>query len=97
MSSINSTSTLDEVKASYDDNCSYQEDSSPTKCAAFITAATMLLRRLPREATKEGQSLSLELDLIKQELRQARVWLATSSSSAAGGGVLYSDFSNFRQ
>lgn len=97
MSSINSTSTLDQVKAAYDDNCSYQEDGDATKCAAFITAATMLLRRLPLEASKEGQSLRLSLDLIRAELKQARAWLATSSAAAAGGGVLYSDFSSFRQ
>lgn len=97
MSTINSSSTLDQVKAAYDDNCSYQEDNDATKCAAFITACTMLLRRLPLEASKEGQTLRLQLDLLKQELRQARAWLATSSASAAGGGVLFSDFSNFRQ
>lgn len=97
MSSINSASTLDQVKAAYDDNCSYQEDSDPGKCAAFITACTMLIRRLPLETSKEGQTLRLAIEQIKSELKQARAWLATSSSAAAGGGVLYSDFSSFRQ
>lgn len=95
MSSISSASTLDQVRASYDDNCSYQEDASASKCAAFITAATMLLRRLPLETSKEGQQLRLSLDLIKAELKQARNWLATNPT--AQPTVLFSDFSSFRQ
>lgn len=97
MSSINSSSTLDQVKQSYDDNCSYQEDGSVTKCQAFITACTMLLRRLPLETSKEGQQLRLSLDSIEKQLEYARNWLATSPTAAPGGGTVFSDFRSFRQ
>lgn len=93
---LSSSSTLDQVKAAYDDNSNYAADGSVGECQAFIQAGVMLLRRLPAETSKEGQTLRLQLDLIQDEIKFARAWLATAGASA-GGGVLYSDFSDFRQ
>lgn len=98
MSSLSSASTTDEVKASYDDNASYAEDNSPTKCRAFITAGTILLRRIPKSG-KQGRDNEFELnsDLIRQELETARRWLSTSGTAAKGGGIIHCDLdSDFR-
>lgn len=97
MATLSSTSTLDQVKAAYDDNSGYQVDASVTECQNFIQACVILLRRLPLEASKEGQTLRLSLDSIAAELKLARTWLATSAAAAAGGGVVYPDFTSFRQ
>lgn len=97
MATLSSTSTLDQVKAAYDDNSGYQVDANVTECQNFIQACVILLRRLPLEASKEGQTLRLSLDSIAAELKLARTWLATSSVAAAGGGVVYPDFTSFRQ
>lgn len=97
MATLSSASTLDQVKAAYDDNSGYDVDGNVTECQIFIQACRILLRRLPAETSKEGQSLRIELQRIEEALAQAKVWLATSNTAAAGGGVLYSDFSTFRQ
>src|SRR5258708_1567978 len=96
MSTLSSASTLAQVKQSYDDNASYQEDASPTKCRAFCTACTILLRRLPAEAGKGQTTLKIDLGQVKAELEQARAWLSPALANAPGGGVRFSDSTNFR-
>jgi hypothetical protein len=97
MSTLSSSSTRAEVIASYQDNASYEEDQSATKAAAFVTAVRLLLQQLPKKASHgEGRAESVELSIetLKQELDDARRWLAQNRSP--GGGVLYASFSDFR-
>ena len=54
MSTLNGSSTLAQVQAAYDDNASYAEDSSVSKCRAFLTACRILLRQ-----TRSSSSWSL--------------------------------------
>lgn len=96
MSTLSSASTLDEIKAAYADNASYQEDSDVGKCRAFITACRLLLLKLPQSTRKGDSELTLSISAIQSELKLAKQWLSTSNAAAAGGGVRYSDFSDFR-
>lgn len=97
MSAFSSASTIDQLKAGYMDNGTYVEDNSPTKCAAFISCCTLLLIKIPT-AARQGDSLAIDMDvgLIRDQLNDARKWLATSPASAQGGGVRVSDFGGFR-
>lgn len=100
MSSINSTSTLAQVEAAYDDNASYAEDRDPAKCRAFITACRMLIRRYPR-ATASGQThTQFSVDLLTQQLAVAEQWLEandTQSPAASGPRVTRVSFEQFRE
>lgn len=96
MSTLSSASTLDQIKNSYLDNASYQEDSDVGKCRAFITAARMLLLKLPQSSRKGDSELTLSISSIQAALREARQWLGTANVAAAGGGIRYADFSNLR-
>ncbi len=101
MSSLSSTSTDQEVWASYDDNASYEEDSNAAKARAFITACRILLQRRPKQANYGGRQTGTELEfdptVYEREQEAAREWLATQAAVTAGGaGVIFGDFTNFR-
>jgi hypothetical protein len=99
MSTINSSSTLAQVEAAYDDNASYVEDSDVAKCRAFITACRILRRKLPLESgTKEVHMRNADL---AADIERAESWLnanAPGSTSAGNTGprVTRSSFENFR-
>lgn len=100
MSAISSISTLPQVQAAYDDNASYAEDGSIPKARAFITAARILLRRLPDHSTPEA-SLRFRVDLIQSEIREAQKWLDNrdGGDAAVAGGTARTtrgSFKNFR-
>jgi hypothetical protein len=95
-STLSSVSTDAEVWASYDDNASYQEDSSQSKASAFITACRILARRLPISAARDGQSVSRES--LRQEAAEANAWLAANPGSSGSGSlrVRFGDLKDFR-
>ena len=95
---IDSTSTDAEVWAAYDDNASYEEDASPTKCRAFITACRVILRRRPATAsrgTAGGGSQAMSYESIKSELDSARDWLQSHPDTVANGGRAMARFASF--
>ena len=96
MSSLSSTSSDAEVWAAYDDNASYQEDSSQSKASAFITACRILARRLPISAARDGQSVTRES--LREEVAEAQAWLAANPGSSGSGStrVRFGDFQDFR-
>lgn len=96
MSSLSSSSTDAEVWAAYDDNASYQEDTSRSKASAFITACRILARRLPISADRDGQSVSRES--LREEVGQAMAWRAANPGSSGSGStrVRFGDFRDFR-
>jgi hypothetical protein len=99
MSSLSSTSTLAEIEASYDDNASYAEDASATKAAAFVTACTLLLRRTLKRVAhggRGGQELEWDPASLREQIKDARLWIAANPASSSTGGVKYADLSNFR-
>lgn len=95
-STLTSTSTDAEVWASYDDNASYEEDSSRAKALAFVTACRILLRRRPNRVVKEGEEIEFNDRAITQELNDVRQWLSLNPSTSAGAGVHYADLRDFR-
>lgn len=100
MSSINSSSTIAEVEASYDDNASYAEDNSPAKCRAFMTACRMLLRRYPRMTGTAQQHTHFNPDLLQKELETAQAWLEandTQAPQASGPRITRVSFEQFRE
>ncbi|HYE91773.1 MAG TPA: hypothetical protein VEA38_12165 [Terriglobales bacterium] len=100
MSTLSSSSTLTQVENAYDDNASYAEDQSVTKCRAFITAALILLRRLPSTAVKGSNSISNRLEGIENRLKKAEDWLAAHTTDAddvqAAPRVVRADMRNSR-
>lgn len=99
MASVTSSSTVAEIEAAYIDNGSYVEDASVAKCRAFITAARALMIRLPSTATKGANTLSFNLENIKEELKAAQSWLEARDTSGAdlpGPAITYAQFRSSR-
>lgn len=97
MSTLSSASTTAQVRAAYDDNASFDEDNSPSKAAAFITAVTILINRLPSRAEKgDSGMIALELERYEKQLQRARQFLATNGAAPNNSSVLHADFTNFR-
>lgn len=95
VATLSSSSTDDEVRAAYDDNASYEEDASASKCRSFITACKLLLRRRPSSVSNSGMTTAFNDGAVEAELDRARTWLA-GNSTARAGGVKYFDFSDLR-
>ncbi len=97
---IDSSSTLQEVKNSYADNASYEEDGSATKARAFITACRILLMRMPKEAGTRESNTTFNPELIQKEMDRARDWLVgnpdATQSDRIGPRVTKASFENFR-
>lgn len=97
MSTLDGNSTLAQVQAAYDSNASYVEDNSIAKARAFITACSILLRRTPSNMEKASNTLSFNVQAIKQERDDALAWLlARDPTAQIGPSVTYVDFRNFR-
>jgi hypothetical protein len=96
VSTLTSASTDAQVWAAYDDNASYEEDSSRAKALAFVTACRLLLRRRPRGITRAGISLQFDEASIREEMKQARIWLALHPGTAATR-ERFASFEDFRQ
>ena len=96
MAALSSSSTDQQVWDAYDNNASYDVDESVSKAEAFIEACRILLRRRPTQVSVDGTSSSFEAGAIRQELEDARKWLATNNTSANGGSVRHLDFRNLR-
>ena len=103
MSSLSSSSTDQAVWDSYDDNASYEEDSSTTKAAAFITACRILLQRRPKRSSLGGRQQGTEFEFdpgtYEREIDDARKWrdkeLLTSATPGVPG-VIHAGFRTFR-
>lgn len=94
MAALSSSSTDQEVWNAYDDNAAYDVDSSIAKAKNFIEACRILLRRRPNRVGVGSQSVDFES--VRQELDDAREWLALNNTSANGGSVRHLSFRNLR-
>lgn len=97
MSMLSSSSTLAEIVAAYADNASYEEDSSASKAAAFITACRLLLLKIPKR-TKHAGGSEIEVDpaQVREEMAAARNWSAANGGTSGSGGYRHASFENFR-
>lgn len=98
MSTLDSSSSREQMLAAYYDNASYEEDASASKAAAFITACRFLLRQDPKRSRKGESEVELDPAVIRQELLDARFWLSAHDTSAAANRsrVMHPSFDNFR-
>lgn len=95
--SLDSTSTLAEIEAAYDDNASYEEHGSTAKCRLFITAVRLLVRRYRRKIQRgSGTVIETEIALLQKELERAQTWLLKNDTSTSGGSVRHVSFESFR-
>jgi hypothetical protein len=97
LSTLSSASTDAQVLAAFDDAASYEEDGSVAKARGFITAATILLRRFPKRA-RTGANNEVELDpvTLREQIKDARVWLGGNAASSSDGGIIHTSFESFR-
>ncbi len=84
MSSLNADSTNEEVWDSYDDNSSFEEDSSVAKARAFITAANILLRRRPLRSVVGSTDMQFDAKSVQDQLAYARQYVANNATSSTG-------------
>jgi len=95
---IDSTSTLQQVQASYDDNAGYE--GYPDKCRAFILAGRILIRKMATEAGTRESHFKYDVALIQKEIQCASEWLAANEPASAPGGANAGTsrlgFNNFR-
>lgn len=84
-SGISSSSTLDEIKAAYLDNATYDEESDAAKARAFIVACRALLLKLPKRARHGGsEEVELTPNEIRGQLEAAKRWLTVNADGTAG-------------
>ena len=101
MATLSATSTLKQVRDAYDDNASYAEDASLSKCKIFITASIILLGRQPAVSAlgsgQTGERVEWNQEMLKQLLDDARRWRdANESAIDRSTGVTYANLSGFR-
>jgi hypothetical protein len=99
MSTINSTSTRQQVLAAMADNASYAEDNSVAKANAFVTACNVWISVWAFTNTKTGSSeLQMPVAMIERRILAAQKWLAGQGQpmSKVGGNVVRVGVSNFR-
>lgn len=98
MSTLTSSSTFAQVEAEYDNNASYEEDASTSKARAFITALRILIRRVPEESRNAGSSVRYNIAQLREELAEARAWLAANDDAATDpdSGNRFFTFAEFR-
>lgn len=88
MSTLSSTSTLDEIKAAYMDNASYEEDASVAKAKAFVTACRLLLMKIPKVSQdSEGARVEMNPDLIQREMAEAREYVRAHEPTTTAGST----------
>lgn len=97
MATLSSTSTLAEVLAAYRDNASYEEDGSVAKARAFITAVRFQLGYAQRERKggASGAEHEFNLEMLREELKDARAFVAAYRTDDPTPAVLDVDFTEF--
>ncbi len=97
MSTLDSSSTITEVYAVYDDNASWEEDGSTTKAKAFVTACRFMLRHA-EEASRGGDrttvSQKFNYEAIRAGMMDAKKYIAEQAAgSSSNPNVLHPDWS----
>jgi ubiquitin len=84
--SINSESTLAQVKAAYYDNCTYDVDGSLQEAQTFVAACRQLLIRIPKQVGHGNRAEEVEIDptVIERAMNACLRWIYGQSTAAAG-------------
>ena len=95
---ITSTSTLEEVEAQYDDNADYLEAGSVGKCASFMQATRMLLRRYATSMMRNSVRVDRDIPTLRMQLADAERWFQANGGmgTATRMGPTLVDFSRCR-
>ncbi|MEY2855666.1 MAG: hypothetical protein RL030_2798 [Pseudomonadota bacterium] len=93
---VDSSSTLAQVEAAYDDNADYRDSSSVTKARLFAQACRILVRRYVSGIAIDGASTSRNVDLIKQQLSDVDGWLDGNDTARSSSGSVVLDFREAR-
>ena len=88
--SIDSTSTLHEVKAAYYDNADYDlSGGSLAKAEAFIGACRQLLIRLSKKVAHGNRTEEIELDpgVIERQIADCKRWIFAAGNRSSAPPV----------
>lgn len=100
MSTLSSSSTLQQVLDAYVNSASYEEDNDLAKARAFITACRILSEQRPVEHAHGGrgaESIRFDPEQLPGEIKAARQFIAARVGVNNGGaGVKHYDLSGFR-
>lgn len=94
---VDSSSTLTQVEAAFDDAASYLENNSTPQARALVTAGGILCRRYAEQATHGPVTIRRDLSLIKELMAQARQFLFDRDEDLQGPKVTHADFTDFRR
>lgn len=96
---LDSSNTIADYIASYNDNACYDEVGSVVKAKAFVTACRLLMQNLFLSQSQGGESASISITSIENALAEAQRWLAINdpnSTQRVRGYVTRADFRSFR-
>lgn len=99
---LTDASTLPEVNAQYENNCSYDLNGSVSECKLFIQAVRYLLRRQADEVQGSGGArVRQDRSVLVAELAAAKSWWMSNDPNAGvvsggGNGVKELSFEEFR-
>lgn len=94
---VDSSSTLAQVEAAYDDNADYRDSSDISKAREFAKACRILVRRYLSGVSNDGTSVNRNVELIKDQLANVETWLeGNDTARSADNSVIY-DFREARQ
>jgi len=102
VSTLSHFSSLDDVKAAFDDAASYAESGDVAMARQFQTAVRILMRRTPRRArhgsTAGGEEIELDHTSLREMLVEVNQWLAArdTATGGSGGGPKFYDISDLR-
>lgn len=84
-------------------NCAYDIHRSPSECALFIEACRAYLFLVPKQMKqgRMGGETTTSPEIVAANLAKAEAWYAingpsTTPEGGGGGGVRFTDFSDFR-
>ena len=100
MSTLNSSSTEDEIEAALIDNASYEEDRSVSKAKAFLTALRIRIAQAQSNVAEGATAIQYDLNMLYQQSNEVRRWLAENDTSPKlnpTGNVKFISFKNYRE
>lgn len=93
---IDSTSTYAQVEAEYRDTADYLVDQSASKARRHAVAIRHLLLLLPSNSIKGSNSVSMRVDLLRDELVRAEQYALAAGRSSPTANVIRPDFRGMR-
>ena len=88
---------LTQVQEDLLDNADFEESGSVSKAKAFITAAKRWLILRPQSSSHQGNSLSMDVNQVRQMLSRAQSYVAANdTSSAANSNTRFFSAENLR-